>query len=485
MGDDHPGAIRAFDILMGKRGAYVIPSGNALPYTPCNPASIIFMNPGPDDFWFLPLGGCGEIGMNLNLYGHDGCWLMVDCGITFERLGGSVQIQMPDPGFIAARSDRLCGLVITHAHEDHVGAVARLWPQLKCPVYTTRFTAEILRRKLVEAGLADKVPVNTVTPGDIRGLGPFQVEWVNLTHSTPESQALVVSCAAGKVFHTGDWKLDSAPVVGARYPQHRYSALADESVLAMVCDSTNAMVEGHSTTEGELYAGLHRAIAEARGRVVIACFGSNVARLHTLVQVAAATERRAALLARSLDNYFRAARAAGLWDTQLRLIESAHLGYLPRNEVMAIATGSQGEKGAALDRLAGGSHPDMVLEEGDTVILSSRVIPGNEEAVAALLRRLRELGVIVVQDGDGPGPLHASGHPCRDELAQMYRWVQPRIAIPVHGEPDHMAANAQLARAVGVPRQIVGRNGDLFMLAPVPGIRRGAAPTGRLQHSAR
>ena len=249
----------------------------------------------------------------------------------------------------------------------------------------------------------------------------------------------------------------------------------------MVCDSTNAMVEGHSTTEGELYAGLYRAVAEARGRVVIACFGSNVARLDTLAQVAAATERRSALLGRSLDNYLRAARAAGLWDTQLRLIESTHLGYLPRSEVMAIATGSQGEKGAALDRLAGGSHPDTLLEEGDTVILSSRVIPGNEEAVATLLGRLRELGVIVVQDGDGPEALHASGHPCRDELAQMYRWVKPRIAIPVHGEPDHMAFNAQLARAVGVPRQIVGRNGDLFMLAPVPGIRRGAAPAGRLR----
>jgi len=442
------------------------------------------MTPDADDLWFLPLGGCGEIGMNLNLYGHDGRWLMVDCGITFERLSArTTQVQMPDPGFIASRRDRLCGLVITHAHEDHVGAVASLWPQLQCPVYTTRFTAEILRRKLLEAGLADAVPVQLVTPGDTRALGPFEVEWVNLTHSTPESQALVIRCAAGSVFHTGDWKLDSAPVVGARYPERRYRALADESILAMVCDSTNALVDGHSTTEGELYAGLHRTIAEARGRVVVACFGSNVARLHTLVQVAAATQRRAALLGRSLDNYYRAARAAGIWDAQLRLIESAHLGYLPRHEVMAIATGSQGESGAALDRLAAGSHPDMVLEAGDTVILSSRVIPGNEEAVGTLIKRLCDIGVAVVQDGDGAEPLHASGHPCRDELAQMYQWVQPRIAIPVHGEAAHMAANAQLARSVGVPKQIVGLNGDLFMLAPVPGIRRSAAPVGRLQQS--
>jgi len=442
------------------------------------------MTPGTDDLWFLPLGGCGEIGMNLNLYGHDGQWLMVDCGITFERQGADItHIQMPDPAFIAARREQLCGLIVTHAHEDHVGAVAHLWPQLRCPVYTTRFTAEILHRKLLEAGLADRVPVRLVAPGEQRALGGFRVEWVDLTHSTPESQALVIRTAVGNVFHTGDWKLDTAPVVGPRYPERRYRALADESILAMVCDSTNALVDGRSTTEGALYTGLRQQVEMARGRVIVACFGSNVARLHTLARIAADTGRRPALLGRSLGNYHRAAVAARLWDAQLPFIDSAHLGYLPADEVLAIATGSQGEPGAALDRLAGHSHPDLVLATGDTVILSSRVIPGNEQAVAGLVARLGSIGIRVIQDGDTALPLHASGHPCRDELADMYGWVKPRIALPVHGEPAHMAANAEVARAAGVPRQMQGRNGDLFMLAPVPGIRRGAASTGRLQRT--
>jgi ribonuclease J len=439
------------------------------------------MTPGSDDLWFLPLGGCGEIGMNMNLYGHDGRWLMVDCGITFERRSAhTTEIQMPDPAFISARRERLAGLIVTHAHEDHVGAVAQLWPLLRCAVYTTRFTAEILARKLREQGLAERVPVHIVQSGERRQLAGFTVEWVDLTHSTPESQALVIDTAAGAVFHTGDWKLDPAPRVGARYPEQRYRALADGSILAMVCDSTNALTPGRSVSEGALQTGLREAVAAATGRVVVACFGSNVARLDTLARVAEATGRRTALLGRSLHNYWRAAVAAGLWDRELTLIESAHLGYLPAGEVLAIATGSQGEPRAALDRLAANTHPDLALEPGDTVILSSRVIPGNEVAVERLLERLRDLGISVIQDGDVRLPLHASGHPCQEELADMYRWVQPKVAIPVHGEDAHMRANAALARAVGVPQQLVGRNGDLFMLAPTPGIRRGAAPTGRL-----
>lgn len=444
------------------------------------------MTPGADNLWFLPLGGCGEIGMNLNLYGHDGRWLMVDCGITFERQGaGANQVQMPDPGFISERREQLSGLIITHAHEDHVGAVAHLWPRLRCPVYTTRFTAEILRRKLQAAGLADEVPLHVVATGERRAIGGFVVEWVDLTHSTPESQALVIRTPVGSVFHTGDWKLDGKPVVGARYPEQRYRALGDESILAMVCDSTNALTRGRSISEGDLYPGLREQVENASARVVVACFGSNVARLHTLARIASDTGRRTALLGRSLLNYHRAAVAADLWDGQLKMVDSAHLGYLPPEEVLAIATGSQGEPGAALQRLATNQHPDMELAEGDTVILSARVIPGNELPVAALVARLRDAGIRVIQDADGAPPLHASGHPCQDELADMYRWVRPRIAIPVHGEPEHLAANADLARAVGVPRRMQGRNGDLFMLAPVPGMRRGCAVTGRLQLSAR
>lgn len=439
------------------------------------------MTPGDQDLWLLPLGGCGEIGMNLNLYGHAGRWLIVDCGITFAREGEpGPTVQLPDPAFVAARRDALAAIAITHAHEDHVGAVAHLWPQLRCPVYATRFTREILRRKLREAGLEDRVPVHLAAAGDVHRVAGFELEWVALTHSTPESQALVIRTAVGTVFHTGDWKLDRDPVVGEPFDRARFEALGRESILAMVCDSTNALVPGRSPTEGQLYGPLRDTVAAARGRVVASCFGSNVARLTTLLRVGAATGRRVGLLGRSLRNYQAAAVAAGLWRAEAPLVASDHLAYLPREEVLAIATGSQGEPRAALDRLASDSHPDLPLEAGDTVVLSARVIPGNERAVASLIERFARLGVDVVTDQEGGPTLHASGHPARDELADLYRWIKPTVAVPVHGEAQHLEAHGRLARELGVHRQLVGRNGDLFMLAPQVGLRRGAAPVGRL-----
>ncbi|MEM1230463.1 MAG: ribonuclease J [Pseudomonadota bacterium] len=439
------------------------------------------MSPGEQDLWFLPLGGCGEIGMNFNLYGHAGRWLAVDCGITFERdEHNRTRIEMPDPGFIAARADALCGLVITHAHEDHVGAVAHLWPQLRCPVYTTAFTAAILQRKLAEARLSGQVPVTVVPAAHRQAIGPFDVEWVGLTHSTPESQALVLRTPVGKVFHTGDWKLDPNPVLGESYSERALRALGDEGMLAMVCDSTNATTPGRSPSEGALLPGLLEQVESSSGRVIVGCFGSNVARLATLAEVARRSGRYMALLGRSLHNYVSAARQAGLWQPEQPLIEPAHLGYLPPAEVLAVATGSQGEAGAALHRLALGSHPDLDLAPDDRVLLSSRVIPGNEASVATLIRRLARLGVSVVQDQALNQPIHASGHPARDELTDLYRWVRPRMAIPVHGEPEHLAAHAALAADCGTASQWEGRNGDLFLLAPQRGIRRGAAPVGRL-----
>jgi len=419
--------------------------------------------------------------MNLNLYGHDHCWLMVDCGITFASPGEpGPHVQMADPRFIAERRSSLTALLITHAHEDHVGAVAHLWPQLRCPVYCTPFTAAILRRKLAEVGLLGDVPLHVVPSGLRHQLGVFDVQWLELNHSTPESQALVLRTAAGNVFHTGDWKLDPDPVVGRAYDPRELSALADENILAMVCDSTNAMEPGRARSEGELISGLKDLTASAPARVVVGCFGSNVARLHTLAGVAEATGRYAGLLGRSLHNYFNAAREAGIWDESLSFVEPAHLGYLPRHEVFAIATGSQGEPRTALRRLAAGNHPDLNLETGDTLLLSSRVIPGNEVAVKTLTDRLQEMGVRVVHDEQLNLPIHASGHPAQDDLRDMYAWIQPRIAIPVHGEPAHMDANARVARSSGVPRQMRGVNGDLFMLAPNTGIRRQIAKVGRL-----
>ncbi|WP_372971240.1 ribonuclease J [Marinobacter sp.] len=449
------------------------------------------MTPDNEDLWFLPLGGTGEIGMNLNLYGHDGRWLMVDCGVTFPRPGrvaadgtvhhgGEPPVQMADPAFIADRREQLAGLVITHAHEDHVGAVPYLWPLLQCPVYTSRFTAEILRRKLAEFDLLHRVPIIEVETGQTRQIGPFSVQWLALTHSIPDPNALMIRTPIGNIFHSGDWKLDDQPLVGHGYSRKTFSDLAAEGVDAMVCDSTNATLPGHSVSEATLHEGLIRLIANAEGRVVVTCFGSNIARLHTLASIARETGRYMGLLGRSLVNMSGAAKAAGLWDAADQLINPSHIGYLPRNEVLAAATGSQGEPRTALRRLAAGNHPDFELEAGDTVIFSARAIPGNEEAIKALISRLSALGVKVITAESADLPIHASGHPAQEELELMYNWVKPAIAIPVHGEAEHMETHATIARATGVPRALVGRNGDLFMIRPVPGMRRQITATGRL-----
>ena len=439
------------------------------------------MTPGSEDLWFLPLGGCGEIGMNMNLYGHDGHWLMVDCGVTFAspEAGGPV-VQMADPGFITQRRDQLLGLIVTHAHEDHIGAVAHLWPQLRCPVFVTPFAAAILRRKLVEAGLVDQVPVHVVALDHRHTLGGFDIEWVPLTHSTPESQALVIRTAVGTLFHTGDWKIDDDPVIGSPFHPKMLARLGQQKILAMICDSTNALDSGRSLSEGTLYEGLRQLVADAPGRVVVGCFGSNVARLQTLAKVAADTGRYAALLGRSLNTYYTAAREAGVWDEQYRFIDSSDLGYLPAEEVLVIATGSQGEAGAALGRLASNRHPDLSLSAQDTLLLSSRVIPGNEVAIALVESKLSSLGVRIVRDEELNFPIHASGHPCAEELKDMYRWVQPACAIPVHGEPKHMQAHASLAAEMAVPRQMTGNNGDLFVLKPQLELKLNFAPAGRL-----
>ncbi len=446
------------------------------------------MTPGSDDLWFLPLGGCGEIGMNLNLYGHNGRWLMVDCGVTFESetdidglpTAARAHVQMADPQFITERYQLLDGLVITHAHEDHVGAVAYLWPQLKCPVYTTAFTAEILRRKLAEANLLDQVPLIIVDPSEKRQIGVFELRWLRLTHSIPEPFALLITTPAGKVFHTADWKLDKAPVLGLPYNATDFQDLAKDEVNAMVCDSTNANVQGWSATEASLHKGLLKHIEQAKGRVVVTCFGSNIARLHTLANIAQQTSRHIGLLGRSLLNTLSAAKATGFWNGAETLVDPAHLSYLPKHTVLLIATGSQGEPRTALNRLSLNSFRDLQLEPGDTVIFSSKVIPGNEDAIEALIERLKAMQIDVIDENNSALPIHASGHPAAEELKAMYQWVQPDCAIPVHGEMLHMKANANIAKAVGIRQQLLGQNGDMFYIAPAIGIRRQAVKTGRL-----
>ena len=444
------------------------------------------LTPGPKDFWFLPLGGTGEIGMNMNLYGHNGQWLMVDCGVMFDKTrlqaDGSNSVVSADPHFISLRRQRLVGLVITHAHEDHVGAVPYLWKELQCPVYTTAFTAEILRRKLAEAGLQEHVPIIEVDTGDLLKIGHFEIEWLAITHSLPEPHALLIRAAGSTVFHTADWKIDFDPVLGHEFQPQIFKQLATRKIRAMVCDSTNAVVPGHSISEGDCFSGLLELTRQAEGRVIVACFGSNVARLITLSRIAGQTGRYMALYGRSLRNMVGAARKTGHWPDNAKVADGRHLGYLPRHEVLGVATGSQGEAAAALRKMALGTFRDLELEPGDTVIFSSKVIPGNETAVASLVSMLRQKDIRVIESADTETPIHASGHPCQDELTQLYDWVKPKVSIPVHGTPEHINANAAIARKVGITTQLCGENGDLYRLAPTVGMKRKAVKTGRLFH---
>ena len=447
------------------------------------------MTPDLQDLWFLPLGGTGEIGMNLNLYGHNGQWLMVDCGVIFNKdtdLDGEPianqqpHVQMADPQFIVDRREQLAGLVITHAHEDHIGAVPYLWERLRCPIYTTKFTAEILRRKLVEVGLVKKVTVHIVDPAELVDIGVFNVQWVGLTHSIPEPYGLKISTAAGNIFHTADWKLDPKPLLGKAYQENEYRQLAESGIDAMVCDSTNADVQGWSESEGSLHQGLKQHIENAKGRVIVACFGSNLARLHTIAEISQQTNRHLGLLGRSLINMMSAAKKTGLWTSVETSVDPTHLGYLPRHTVLIVATGSQGEPRTALNRLSSNSFRDMHLEAGDTVIFSSKVIPGNEIAINLMIDRLKAMHVDVITADDSVLSIHASGHPASDELKAMYNWVQPNCAIPVHGELHHLKANAGIAKSQGVSKQLLGENGDLYLISPISGIRRNVVKTARL-----
>ena len=430
--------------------------------------------------------------MNLNLYGHDNKWLMVDCGVSFDEplvpsyLNGSsasahkFDVVAPDPSFIAKQKENLVGIVITHAHEDHVGGLPYLWPRLKCPVYTTAFTAEVLRRKLAQVGLDGKVPIIEIDPLQTYQLGPFSLRWVSMTHSIPEPFALVIQTPLGKVLHTADWKIDPQPITGKPFDASLFKSLAEENILALVGDSTNANKPGFSISERVCHDGLKSIIAAKNHRVIVTCFGSNIARLISLAKIAQSTGRYMALIGRSLLNMYSIARQQGFWPQDCEIIDSAHIGYLPREEVLLVATGSQGESRAALGRLANDSHPHLALDSGDAVIFSSIVIPGNEPAVNSLLAKFNAMGVETVLSESSSLPIHASGHPCQDELKLMYHWVKPEIAIPVHGEDEHLAAHGQIAKQSGVQKHYVGRNGDVYLLAPVTGIRRQLIPVGRI-----
>jgi len=436
------------------------------------------MNAVPGDLAFLPLGGTGEIGMNLNLYRYGGKYLAVDCGIGF---GGNetpeAEIIMPDPSFIAERRDKLVGLIITHAHEDHVGAVAHLWRQLRCPVYTTKFTAAVLRRKLGEAQLLNEVKIHVIPPGGSFELAPFSLQFIQVAHSTPESQALAIRTPAGLVVHTGDWKLDPNPLVGPPTDEAAFKALGDEGVLALVCDSTNALVEGHSGSELDVRRSLAGLIRGLTGRVVVTCFASNVARVESVVVAARDAGRSVALIGRSLHNLEAAARETGYLKTLPDFVEEDRIDDVPDDNLLILITGSQGEPRSALARVAADSHRSLSLGEGDTVIFSSRMIPGNERAIGAVQDNLVRRGVRVMTDSDHM--VHVSGHPARDELRKLYRLVRPKFSVPVHGEWRHLAAHAALAEDLGV-HAVMLEDGDILHMAPGTPEVVDSAPVGKL-----
>lgn len=439
---------------------------------------------GPQqDLVFAPLGGVGEIGMNLSLYGFGDqrrrSWLAVDLGVSFaseDQLPG-VDLVMPDVRFLQSERKNLAGIVITHAHEDHFGALLDLWPRLKVPVYATAFTAALLEAKRVSEPGAPEIPVTVVPLGGRFRAGAFDIELVTMAHSIPESNALIIRTPAGTVLHTGDWKIDPTPILGDRTDEEKLRALGAEGCLAIVGDSTNAVRDGRSPSEADVATTMTDLIRKARGRVAVTTFASNVARLRTVALAARAADREVVLVGRAMERVVQVARDIGYLDGVGAFRSVDAYGYLPPDKVVALCTGSQGEPRAALARIAGDQHPDVTLSKGDLVIMSARAIPGNEKTIGRVINGLVEQGIEVITDRTHL--VHVSGHPRRDEVMELIGWVKPAMVVPVHGEAVHLAAHAAIAREAGVKTVIQCRNGDLVRLAPSAGVID-ELPAGRL-----
>lgn len=435
------------------------------------------MTPG-NELIFLALGGSGEIGMNLNLYGCQGKWVMVDLGVTFgDPNYPGIDLVLPDTRFIEERAKDLLGIVLTHGHEDHIGAIPFLAADLGVPLYATPFTAGLIRAKLIEEGVADRVKLNVIHEDAPFTLGPFGFRYVPLAHSIPEGNGLLIETPHGRVFHTGDWKLDDDPQMGVPATPEELIEIGDQGVLALVCDSTNVFNPRASGSEGGVREALIKEVSAATGRVLITTFASNAARLKTMGDVARQTGRTLCVAGRSLDRIIGTAKDAGYLGDFPQTVDFDAIMKLPPSEVMIIATGGQGEARAALARIASDSHP-IKLSAGDTVIFSSKEIPGNELAIGRVQNQLAAKGVILVTERQSA--VHVSGHPGRPELESMYGWLRPEILVPVHGEMRHMMEQARLGASVGVPRTIVQKNGDIIRLAPDGPVKLGEEATGRL-----
>ncbi|WP_018185405.1 ribonuclease J [Kaistia granuli] len=436
-----------------------------------------------DDFVFLPLGGVGEIGMNLGLYGYGPSnrrrWLAVDFGVSFAGpdLPG-VDLVLPDIRYLVEERDFIEAIVITHAHEDHFGALLDLWPRLRVPVYASPFTAGLLNAKRAAQPGAPEIPITIVTPGERVTIGDFEVEFIAVAHSILEPMALAIRTPLGTVVHTGDWKLDPEPVLGPLTDAARLAEIGDEGVLALVCDSTNAMRDGRSPSETEVGASLTEIVKEATGRVAFTTFASNVGRIKSIALAAQAADRQVVVVGRALRRAIEVATELGYMEGLPPFLDEESYGYLPRSKVVAILTGSQGEPRAALARIAEDEHKFVGLSPGDTVVFSARPIPGNEKAIGNIINALCDQGIVVITDRDRL--VHVSGHPRRDELAEMYGWVRPEIAIPVHGEAMHLWAHAAFARDMGVKQVVLTENGNIVRLAPGPAEEIDDVPVGRL-----
>lgn len=430
-----------------------------------------------DTFRFLPLGGAAEIGMNLNLYAYNDAWLMVDLGVSFnDNLG--IDVIMPNPQYIVERRAQLCGLVLTHAHEDHIGAVPYLWPQLQCPIYATPFTAHILRGKLEDAGLIDQVTIHEVPLSGTVNIGPFKVEMISLTHSIPEPNGLLIETPLGRVFHTGDWKIDPTPLVGEDMDVEKLKAIGKQGVLAMVCDSTNIYQEKTAGSEKDVRDALMDVVEKYKDhRIFVTCFASNVARLHSIATVAKALGRPVVRMGRSIKRYEEAARQHGYMKGLPPFLDIRDVDNTNDKNYLFITTGSQGEGRAALKRIADDQYPGIAFAEDDVVIFSSRVIPGNEKRIGFLKNSLIRKGVHLITQH--AYDIHVSGHPSRSDLRQMYDWIKPKIAIPVHGELRHMIEHGKLARQCGVEEIVIAENGTLVEMAPEIHVID-EVPTGRL-----
>ncbi len=443
------------------------------------------MNNTPnEDLVFLPLGGSNEIGMNLNLYGFGPPkarkWIIVDIGITFgDQTTPGVEIITPDPAYLETIRKDILAIVLTHAHEDHIGGLGWLWPRIKAPVYATPFTAFLVREKLREKGLLDKVSITEVPLSGKVQIGPFGIDFITLTHSVPEPNGMAITTPLGTILHTGDWKLDADPVVGPPTDTAKLQRIGDAGVLAMVCDSTNVFQEGVAGSEADVRVALTGLIRSLKGKVAVGCFASNVARMDSVIRAAEASGRRVCLLGRSMHRMTAAARSVGMLENVQPFVPDTEAKHFPNDHILFLCTGSQGEERAALSRIASGTHPHLKLGAGDSVVFSSRVIPGNDIPIRNLQNGLSDRGVRIYTDRDHPG-IHVSGHPCRDELSQMYRWARPQIAVPTHGERRHLIEHLAFAREHDVPQAIAPRNGEVIRLAPGQAMVIDEVPSGRL-----